>query len=765
VFSWPTFLNASLLFGAAAFAIPLIIHLLHRTRYTTLEWGAMFFLDDLRRVQTRRIEWQSLLLLLIRCAIPILLALCMARPLLSNRMSSAILGDGHPKLTTVILDNSLSMDTTRIVSGKKKTTTIDHALEQISSLFRDTSRQTRWSVQALSNPSGESSGRVFTRDRSIIAESVKRMPKGAGPGNLMDAIDQAVSDMESETEPNSRIVVVSDFQKTLCQSLDTNRIKAFRERLDQSEKPPTIVFLQAVEPTNRAAPVNNFAVHLDPQTRSVAGVNQPWEVRAVVKNFSSKDAEAIKLVLVVDDVPMISKTLAIPAQAESQAVFNLTFPESGARRIVARIEVADDLTTDNETSWSVLTMGAIPLLIVDPTLDNSDDRASSDFLQIALAPFTGDANIKEDLFEVIRISPNKLTPEPILKARIIILCDVPKLPDATTKLMMARIQEGGILLAFAGERFLPEWYNDHLFTDSNFKLNDKPTISPTKGAGQKLRREINQHPAFRFLNDSRLSGLDSLEVTQWYSSSIAASTKSINRLLSLNNGDPFLIEQKLGSGAILLCTTTCDDRWTNWPMRPVYLPMIQQLLISQTPADRWTSNVETGQTLNLPPQSLIDWLVEGKAQEANPSQNKTEGSRFRSGLPLVDSSAINEPEALADLFKTGSASASGSIESGSIERAIVASHPGFYAIDNALESPIYVSAQSPLAESNLTLESQPELQALADQFNAKLVGSVEEYEKLGDSIGREIWRWVLGSLLILLFAELLLQRQFVGAKT
>jgi hypothetical protein len=405
-------------------------------------------------------------------------------------------------------------------------------------------------------------------------------------------------------------------------------------------------------------------------------------------------------------------------------------------------------------------MGAIPVLIVDPTLDNSEDRANSDFLQIALAPFTGDVNRKEDLFEVIRINPDKLTPESILKARILILCDVPKLPDATTKLMMTRIQEGGILLAFAGERFLPEWYNDHLFVDSDFKLNAKPTLGTTKGAGQKLRREINQHPAFRFLNDARLSGLDSLEVTQWYSSSIAASTKSIHRLLSLNNGDPFLIEQKCGSGAILLCTTTCDDHWTNWPMRPVYLPMIQQLLISQTPADRWASNVETGQTLHLPPQSLIDWLVEGKAQEANASQNKLEGVRFRSSLPLMDSSEFNEPEVLADTVLKKSASASGSIE-----KPLLASHPGFYAIDNAIESPIYVSAQSPFAESNLTLESQPDLQALADQFGAQLVSSIEEYEELGESMGREIWRWVLSLLLILLFAELLLQRQFVGSKT
>jgi Aerotolerance regulator N-terminal len=746
VFAWPTFLNASLLFGAAAFAIPLIIHLLHRTRFTTLEWGAMFFLDDLRRVQTRRIEWQSLLLLLIRCAIPILLALSMARPLLSNRLSNVILSDGHPKLATVIVDNSLSMDALRSDSKEKNITTLDHALERVSSLVRNTSRQTRWSVQSLSNPSGEAFERVYTRDRSVIAESMKRLVKGAGPGNFMDAIDLAVSDMESETEPNARIVVVSDFQKSWCQSFDSNRVQAFRERLNQSDKPPSIVFLQAVEPKSRTVSVNNFCVHIDQQTRSVVGVNQPWEVRVVVKNLGSKDAEVVKCVLVVDDVPMVSKNMGIPAQAESQAVFNLTFPESGSRRIVARIEIADDLITDNEAPWSVLSIGAVPVLIVDPTLGDGTERADSDFLQIALAPFTGSVNLKEDLFEMVRTSPDKLTPDSILKARIIILCDVPELPEALTKSIMDRIQDGGILLGFAGERLMPAWYNDHLFIDSKYQLADKPSKGATNNAGQKLRREINQHPAFRFLNDSRLSGLDSLEITQWYSSTIPVSAKSIHRLLSLNNGDPFLIEQKHGSGSILFCTTTCDDRWTNWPMRPIYLPMVQQLLISQTPADRWASNVETGQTLNLPPKTLVDWLVDARKSTVQKDRDSSETMRFRSGIPVrVASDSVSD--------------------SRSIEKAISASHPGFYAIDNAIESPIYASAQAPVSESNLTLESQPELQVFADQFGAKLVGDIEEYEKLGDATGREIWRWVLGLLLVLLFAELLLQRQFVGAKS
>ncbi|MFN7891233.1 MAG: BatA domain-containing protein, partial [Pirellula sp.] len=40
-----TFLNAILAFGALAFTVPLVIHLLHRTQVKPIDWGAMHWLS------------------------------------------------------------------------------------------------------------------------------------------------------------------------------------------------------------------------------------------------------------------------------------------------------------------------------------------------------------------------------------------------------------------------------------------------------------------------------------------------------------------------------------------------------------------------------------------------------------------------------------------------------------------------------------------------------------------------------------------------
>ena len=103
-----TFLNALLAFGATAFTIPLLIHLLNRSKYMTIDWGAMQFLESSVKVNSRRVQWKQLLLLLVRCLIPVLLALAMARPLLQAWKNSA---DASPVSLAILIDDSLSMYT------------------------------------------------------------------------------------------------------------------------------------------------------------------------------------------------------------------------------------------------------------------------------------------------------------------------------------------------------------------------------------------------------------------------------------------------------------------------------------------------------------------------------------------------------------------------------------------------------------------------------------------------------------------------------
>ena len=57
--------NNLLLWGSALVAAPILIHLLSRRRFRTVDWAAMEFLLDAERRNRRRIRLEHLLLLLL----------------------------------------------------------------------------------------------------------------------------------------------------------------------------------------------------------------------------------------------------------------------------------------------------------------------------------------------------------------------------------------------------------------------------------------------------------------------------------------------------------------------------------------------------------------------------------------------------------------------------------------------------------------------------------------------------------------------------
>ena len=101
------FLNPALLAGALLFAVPLLIHLLNRQRHKRRPWAAMEFLMRAYQKQRNRLRRENLLLLLLRCLIPIMLALAIARPLLQDAM--ALLTGGGTVHHVFVVDSSYSM--------------------------------------------------------------------------------------------------------------------------------------------------------------------------------------------------------------------------------------------------------------------------------------------------------------------------------------------------------------------------------------------------------------------------------------------------------------------------------------------------------------------------------------------------------------------------------------------------------------------------------------------------------------------------------
>ena len=93
------------LVGALCAAVPIVIHFLNRRRFKRIRWAAMEFLLTARKKTMRRMQFEQILLLLLRCAVMMLIGAAVARPLLTG---GAGIGTER-RARAIILDNSYSM--------------------------------------------------------------------------------------------------------------------------------------------------------------------------------------------------------------------------------------------------------------------------------------------------------------------------------------------------------------------------------------------------------------------------------------------------------------------------------------------------------------------------------------------------------------------------------------------------------------------------------------------------------------------------------
>lgn len=84
-----TFANTALLIGLAGAVVPLVLHLLSRTRFQSVDWGAMMFLEGIDGRQHYSARLNQAVLLAMRMAIVGLVALAVAQPVLQHWATEA----------------------------------------------------------------------------------------------------------------------------------------------------------------------------------------------------------------------------------------------------------------------------------------------------------------------------------------------------------------------------------------------------------------------------------------------------------------------------------------------------------------------------------------------------------------------------------------------------------------------------------------------------------------------------------------------------
>ena len=82
------------------------------------------------------------------------------------------------------------------------------------------------------------------------------------------------------------------------------------------------------------------------------------------------------------------------------------------------------------------------------------------------------------------------------------------------------------------------------------------------------------HPALAAFADPRSASLSGVE----FSALWTLEPRHASVLMRADTGSPLLLEKEFGKGRVMLFASTCDRDWTNFPVRPAYLPWVYRIV-------------------------------------------------------------------------------------------------------------------------------------------------------------------------------------------
>ncbi len=145
------------------------------------KWGAMHLLESVIRTNQRRIRIEQLILLMIRAAIPLLLALAMARPIWQG--AQKLLGDAKTS-TVLLLDNSYSME-----AGRPAPRIFPSPATKPTRLINDLKRGSDVQVVLMGEGGASLLDRADLRHRRASRRRSRSLSAGYGAATVPAALD------------------------------------------------------------------------------------------------------------------------------------------------------------------------------------------------------------------------------------------------------------------------------------------------------------------------------------------------------------------------------------------------------------------------------------------------------------------------------------------------------------------------------------------------------------------------------------------------
>ncbi len=262
-------------------------------------------------------------------------------------------------------------------------------------------------------------------------------------------------------------------------------------------------------------------------------------------------------------------------------VLHLELPADRLRGQMAKITLdpPDVLPDDDEFFVALDPCASLRVLLIAPDTNGPISTRPGFALRTAVKSLT-DSGIRSSRSAVR--SPTTVSSADLGEADVVLLADVPELPESSFATLCERVRAGAGLAVFLGPRVRSEWYNQNLFrplqpTEGLLPFEIGTVISPVERAPWLL---ASRPPALLAgLGDPLIGDLAEVSSARYHRLG-GAMTESANLVARVEDGTPVLVEHRIGAGNVLLVNASPDDAFSDLPNSKVFVPFMDRLLAS-----------------------------------------------------------------------------------------------------------------------------------------------------------------------------------------
>lgn len=649
-----TFANPALLFGSLLFAVPLIIHLLNRRRFTPIRWAAQEFLLEAYQKTRRRLTLESLLLLLVRCALIVLLALSLARPFAPSSNPISLFTPSERSVVLVV-DTSYSM--TRTTGGE---TALDRAKEQARLLLDQLSSERGDKVTLVTLAAKPQMLLQESTRIELARDAVSRLKPEWRRADLVRTIEMIDELVLAPATSRHEVFFFTDLQRV---TFDPDRSETGPDATLSVEASPATALRRAATRDAGFSLVDVGATEVDKNLSVEDLVSSPRNVvkdnvvsfTATVRNHAATAAQGVRGSFILNGRREQARTLTfdVPGKGVASVEFAASIKDVGYGSV--EFELAEDeLVGDDRRYLAFPVRESVQVLLVDGQYDKGDELRATAMFGSLLNPATDD-EIALSPYRPKTIDDRRfnLGSETLGDYDLIVLADVPRVDEKVALELADAVRSGTGLWIFAGDNLDIRAWNERFYASDGSGLLPARLIDARGDAAgdptQAISPRIDDltHPVLELFRDPRLTPeLKSGRALRYLRTAVGPNDAATATILALDDDSTapsaLYLEKPVGHGRVVLCTTSADSSWARFgegdTALMVYLPLVQEVAAFLTIPDLSETNLAIGdrirRTERAIPSSIAVVLPNADRLPLEASFEERENGRYV--MPVFD---------------------------------------------------------------------------------------------------------------------------------